>query len=397
VDCGANFSNEFLRANFFMGGIMSKKKIDRYKEIVQELLQTAGITVNGPNPWDIMVHDERVYPALLNKGSLGLGESYMAGWWDCKQINQLISRLLRAGVEKHVKHNIKFLIRTLMARFINFQNRRRALEVGKVHYDISPELYQQMLDSEMNYSCGYWKNAANLDQAQKAKLDLSCRKLKLEPGMRVLDIGCGFGAFAKHAAKNYKVEVVGVTISQQQAQWARKNCEGYPVDIRFQDYRDVDERFDRAVSIGMFEHVGGLNYKEYMDTVYRNLSDEGLFLLHTIGTSQPHNGTDPWVLKYIFPNSELPTAKEIPTACAGEFVLEDWHNLGSDYVKTLSAWYKNFNQHWNNLRTNYDERFYRMWTYYLFAFIGRFQARHIQVWQIVLSKNYLNKDYEPVR
>ncbi len=376
---------------------MSKKKYDRYKKLVQELLQSAGVTINGSNPWDIKVHDDRVYPSILHEGSLGLGESYMAGWWDCDRVDQLISRLLQAGVEKHAKQNKLFLLRMLVGKVVNLQSRRRALEVGKVHYDIDPDLYRQMLDSEMNYSCGYWKNAASLDEAQKAKLDLSCRKLKLAPGMKVLDIGCGFGAFAKHAAKNYGVEVVGITISKQQAEWAEKNCKGYPVDIRFQDYRDVDEKFDRMISIGMFEHVGNMNYKEYMATVHKNLNDEGLFLLHTIGTSCPENGTDPWVNKYIFPNSELPTAKEIPAACAGLLMIEDWQNLGRDYVKTLSAWYKNFTQHWNYLKTNYDERFYRMWTYYLFAFIGSFQVRHIQVWQIVLSKNYLRQDYAPIR
>ncbi len=376
---------------------MFKKITERNKKLVKELLLMGGITVNGPNPWDIMVHDDRVYSALLKEGSLGLGESYMAGWWDCKQINQLIARLLKADVERHARQNLKFLLRILLGKFINFQNRQRALEVGKVHYDIDPDLYQRMLDSEMNYSCGYWKEAKSLEEAQKAKLELSCRKLKLEPGMRVLDVGCGFGAFAKYAAKNYRVEVVGVTISKQQAEWAKEHCRSYPVDIRFQDYRDVDEQFDRVISIGMFEHVGNMNYKKYMETVHRNLTDNGLFLLHTIGTTCPGNGADPWVTKYIFPNAELPTAKEIPIACAGKFVIEDWHNLGSDYVKTLSAWYKNFTRHWSHLKKNYDERFYRMWTYYLFAFIGSFQARHIQVWQIVLSKNYLQQDYLPVR
>jgi cyclopropane-fatty-acyl-phospholipid synthase len=375
----------------------TKKRKNHEKQVVIELLQLAGVTVDGSNPWDIKVKDDRVYPALLREGSLGLGESYMDGWWDCEQVDQLIARLIRADLENQVKQNRKFLLRMLLSRFVNFQDRKRSLQVGRVHYDIDPDLYRRMLDTEMNYSCGYWKDATTLDEAQKAKLELSCRKLKLEPCMRVLDIGCGFGAFAKYAAKNYKVNVVGVTISEQQALWARKNCLGYPVEIRFQDYRDVAEQFDRIISIGMFEHVGERNYKEYMSTVFRNLTDDGLFLLHTIGTSCVESGTDAWVSKYIFPNSILPTAREIPEACAGKFVIEDWHNLGSDYVKTLRAWYKNFTAHWNSLKKNYDERFFRMWTYYLFLFMGSFQARHLQIWQVVLSKNYLNRDYVPIR
>ncbi|KJS02479.1 MAG: cyclopropane fatty acyl phospholipid synthase [Desulfobulbaceae bacterium BRH_c16a] len=376
---------------------MSKnKRSNREKEIIEKLLGSAGITINGTNPWDIKVNDERVYPALLHEGSLGLGESYMAGWWDCEQVDQLITRLIRADLESHVKKCMKFEIRMLLSRFINFQNRRRALEVGKVHYDIDPDLYKVMLDSEMNYSCAYWKDARTLDEAQRAKLELSCRKLKLEPGMRVLDIGCGFGAFAKYAAKYHKVHVVGITISEQQALWARKNCRKYPVEIRFQDYRDVSEHFDRIVSIGMFEHVGKTNYKGFMATVFRNLVDDGLFLLHTIGTTSA-KGVDPWVNKYIFPNSALPTAKEIPNSCIGNFVIEDWHNLGGDYVKTLRAWYKNFIRHWNSLKKNHDERFFRMWTYYLSVFMGGFQARHLQIWQVILSKKYLKKEYVPVR
>jgi cyclopropane-fatty-acyl-phospholipid synthase len=373
------------------------KRSKNEQQIVTDLLQLAGITINGSNPWDIKVNDERVYPALLHDGSLGLGESYMAGWWDCEQVDELIARLIEADLENKVKKNINFQIRLLLDRFVNFQNRRGALEVGRIHYDIDPDLYRRMLDSEMNYSCGYWKDASNLDEAQKAKLDLTCRKLQLEPGMRVLDIGCGFGAFAKHAAKHFKVDVVGITISEQQALWARENCTGYPVEIRFQDYRDVAEQFDRVVSIGMFEHVGRMNYKDYMSTVFRNLVDNGLFLLHTIGTTATKGGMDPWVIKYIFPNSVLPLAKEIPSACAGKFVIEDWHNLGNDYVKTLKAWYKNFTGHWNFLKKNYDERFFRMWTYYLSLFMGGFQSSNLQVWQVVMSKNHKNKEYIPVR
>ncbi len=376
---------------------MSENKRDNHEQrLVSKLLSLAGITVNGPNPWDIKVHDSRVYQALLHGGSLGLGESYMAGWWDCEQLDQLIARLIKADLEKRVKQSLKFQIRMMLNKFINFQSRRRALEVGRVHYDIDSTLYRCMLDSEMNYSCGYWKNASTLDEAQRAKLELSCRKLKLEPGMKVLDIGCGFGAFAKYAAKYHKVRVVGITISEQQANWARKNCEGIPVEIRYQDYRDVSEMFDRIISIGMFEHVGKKNYQEYMATAFRNLADDGLFLLHTIGTTAK-GGIDPWVTKYIFPNSALPMAREIPSACAGHFVIEDWHNLGGDYVKTLKAWYKNFHKNWNLLRRDHDERFFRMWIYYLSAFMGAFHAKRLEVWQVVLSKNYLNKDYIPVR
>ncbi len=374
-----------------------KKTANNDKETVTKLLQLAGITINGPNPWDIRINDDRIYSTLVREGSLGLGESYMAGWWDCEQVDELITRLVQTNLENHVKKNRKFLLQMMLGRFINYQNRKRALEVGRIHYDIDPDLYRRMLDAEMNYSCGYWRNARTLDEAQKAKLELSCRKLELKPGMRVLDIGCGFGAFAKYAAKNYLVEVVGITISEQQALWATENCRGYPVEIRFQDYRDVAEQFDRVVSIGMFEHVGKKNYRDYMGAVFNNLVDGGLFLLHTIGTTSTNGGVDAWVTKYIFPNAALPVADEIPRSAAEKFIIEDWHNLGGDYIKTLKAWQRNFTHHWSTIRQRYDDRFFRMWNYYLSAFMGSFRARKIQIWQVVLSKNYLNKDYMPVR
>ncbi|MDR3629135.1 MAG: cyclopropane fatty acyl phospholipid synthase [Desulfocapsaceae bacterium] len=377
--------------------ISAQKSKTHEKKIVADLLQLAGVSIDGVSPWDIKVKDDRLYPALLREGSLGLGESYVDGWWDCEEVDQLIGRLIRADLENKVRQNKKFLFCLLLGRFVNFQNHKRSFEVGRVHYDIAPDLYRKMLDAEMNYSCGYWKNATTLDEAQKAKLELSCRKLKLAPGMKVLDIGCGFGAFAKYAAKNYKVHVVGVTVSEQQALWAKENCKGYPVEIRFQDYRDVTEKFDRVISIGMFEHVGKKNYKDYMSLVFKSLIDDGLFLLHTIGTTCVESGTDAWISKYIFPNSILPAARDITDACRGKFVIEDWHDFGLDYVKTLRAWYDNFTSHWHSLRNNYDQRFFRMWTYYLLSFMGSFQVKHIQVWQVVLSKNYLNRDYSPIR
>ncbi|HLB57554.1 MAG TPA: cyclopropane fatty acyl phospholipid synthase [Gammaproteobacteria bacterium] len=355
------------------------------ENIAAELLHSAGITVNGHQPWDIIVHDERFYQRALTENALGLGESYMENWWDCPRIDMFFDRVLTAHLENKIKKNTRLLFKFLIFKLVNLQTKRRALDVGKKHYDIGNVLFEKMLDSRMNYTCGYWKNAQNLDEAQLAKLELTCQKLALKPGMRLLDIGCGWGALAKYAAEKYGVSVVGVTISEQQRDYAQKNCAGLPVDIRFQDYRDVKEKFDRISSLGMFEHVGHQNYETYMKIVHDCLKDDGLFLLHTIGdnlTSVPNE----WITKYIFPNGMLPSITLIGKSIEGLFVMEDWHNFGADYDKTLMAWQHNFATHWNELKNEYDDRFYRMWNYYLLSCAGGFRSRTVQLWQIVLSK-----------
>lgn len=367
------------------------------KEIITDLLCVAGITINGDAPWDITVHDERLYQRLLSQTELGLGESYMDGWWDCPRIDLLITRLAEADLETKLKTNFNHIFKILLSRFLNFQTKKRSLQVGIKHYDLGNDLFQVMLDRDMSYTCGYWKNAKTLDEAQQAKLDLVCKKLALKPGMRMLDIGCGWGSLAKYAAEHYGVEVVGLTISQSQCELAKVHCKKLPIEIRFQDYRDVNEPFDRVVSLGMFEHVGHLNYRTYMEVVNRCLVETGLFLLHTIGINSSTTYGSPWVSKYIFPNSMLPSIAQIGKATEHLFILQDWHNFGLDYYKTLMAWHEQFNQGWGQLKDHYDGRFFRMWNYFLLFSAGGFQARENQLWQIVFSKQGYKERYKTVR
>lgn len=371
--------------------------MSKAKEIVTKLAKLADIKIDGDSPWDIKVNDDRFYTRLLRESSLGLGESYMDSWWDCQQIDTMICQLIKAGLETKIKKNFKLLTYLLLSKLFNFQTKRRATIVGEKHYDTGNDLFSRMLDKNMNYTCGYWKDATNLDAAQDAKLDLTCKKLYLKPGMKILDIGCGWGAFARHAAKNYGAEVVGITISKEQVELGTKLSADLPIEIRFQDYRDVNEKFDRVVSLGMFEHVGYKNYRTYMHKVFDCLKDHGLFLLHTIGSNKSGVNADPWLNKYIFPNGMLPSVKQIAKAYEKLFVMEDWHNFGPDYDKTLQAWRTNFINAWDELKAKYSERFYRMWIYYLSCCAGVFRSRDIQLWQIILSKGGIPEGYASIR
>lgn len=373
-------------------GSLAPPTTSHAQRLVENHLARAGVRIDGDQPWDIHVYDPRLYRRILRHGSLGLSESFMDGWWDCDRLDELIHRVLRADLESAVRTRGEG-IRTMIATWINLQARSRAFHIGRHHYDIGNDLYSRMLDRRMIYSCGYWRNASNLDEAQEAKLDLTCRKLHLEPGMRLLDIGCGWGGTARFAAERYGVSVVGITVSKRQATRAREVCRGLDVEIRLQDYRDLTGTFDRIVSIGMFEHVGVKNYPCFFRVARERLRDDGLFLLHTIGNLRSVNHTDPWIDRHIFPNSMLPSAAQIAAAVEGRFVIEDWHNFGLDYDPTLMAWWENFRRHWPELRDRYDERFYRMWKFYLLSCAGSFRARKNQVWQIVLSPHGLAETY----
>lgn len=294
-------------------------------------------------------------------------------------------KVLSADLQKCVKPS-RIAWNVIKSRFFNPQKSSKAFEVGERHYDLGNDLFEAMLDHRMVYTCGYWNESDSLDEAQENKLDMVCRVLDLKPGQRVLDIGCGWGSFVRYAAENYGVEAVGITVSKEQEERAKELCEGLPVEIRLQDYREVDEPFDHIISLGMFEHVGSKNYRTYMEMVHRCLADNGIFVLHTIGSNISVRNTDPWVEKYIFPNSMIPSISQIGSAIEDLFIMKNWSNHGPDYDKTLMAWFRNFCENWGKLKENYSERFFRMWKYYLLSSAGSFRARKNHQWQIVLMK-----------
>ena len=369
--------------------------MNTYYTKASNLLAEADIEINGQRDWDLQVHDDRFYKRVFAEGSLGLGESYMDKWWDVKALDQFFCKILATDLEHRINpYNMIWLV--LQSKLFNLQSMRRAFHVGQTHYDIGNDLFSHMLDKRKVYTCGYWKKASDLNQAQEDKLELVCRKIGLKANQRILDIGCGWGSFIKYAAEKYAAQAVGVSVSKEQVEFAQDDCRDLPVEIRLQDYRELDEKFDHIISLGMFEHVGQKNYKKYMQVASRCLKDGGIFLLHTIGANQSRYSPDPWINKYIFPNGILPSMKDISKAIEGHFVLEDFHNFGQDYDKTLMAWFENFDENWKQLSGKYGDRFYRMWKYYLLGCAGAFRARNIQLWQLVLTKNGISGGYTPV-
>lgn len=360
--------------------------VRKAEQLLRPLIEAAGIEINGSAPHDLQVRDRRMYQRVLRQGSLGFGEAYIDGWWDAESLDQCLVRLIQANLKEKVRGNMVLLAHAFKSRVLNLQAVGRAFEVGEKHYDIGNDLYEAMLDERLVYTCGYWRDAADLDAAQEAKLDLVCRKIGLEPGMRVLELGCGWGSFAQFAAERYGAHVVGYTVSRAQVELGRARCVGLPVELHLADYREATGAYDAVVSIGIMEHVGHKNYRTYMEVADRCLAPGGTAFVHTIAGNVSRTLIDPWIHKYIFPNALLPSLAQLGRAMEGLFFVEDLHNIGPDYDRTLMAWYQNFERAWPTLRARYDDRFYRVWKYYLLQCAAGFRCRYTQLFQLVLNR-----------
>lgn len=373
------------------------------RQKITDLLRHAQIDVGGSRPWDMQVHDPRLFDRILAHGSLGAGEAFMDGWWGAERLDELFNKLLRAQLDRHIR-SPALLGQVILSRLGNLQSRRRSTRVAVQHYDLSNRLYQAMLGPTMQYTCAYYGPdgaECSLDEAQRAKLSLIARKLHLEPGMRILELGGGFGELARYLAEEHGCAVVSYNISARQVEFARERCQGLPVEIRQQDYREaahLKEPFDRVVSVGLMEHVGPKNYRGFFELAQARLKDGGLALIHTIGGNNSRTSADRWIDKYIFPGGVIPSAAQLTSAKEGLLVLEDWHNFGPDYDRTLMAWAANFYAAWPALKESegLDDRFYRMWRYYLESCAGAFRARGLNLWQMVLSRGDVDR-YVPAR
>ena len=361
--------------------------IDKAERTVRELFALAGVTIGGDQPGDIQVHNREFYPRILQQASMGLGESYMDGWWDTPALEVFIEKVLRADLKNKVKGDWRLWLLPAQAVLFNLQSKARAYQVAEAHYDIGNELYAKMLDKRMVYTCGYWKNARTLEEAQVAKLDLVCRKVGLKPGMTVLDLGCGWGGMAAFAAERYGCKVRGVSVSKEQVKWAKENWKGLDVEFTLGDYRDVSGTYDAVVSIGMAEHIGYKNHRTMMKVIHRSLKPEGVALVHTIANNVSRIHGIPFIEKYVFPNACAPSIAQLGKAMEGLLVLEDLQNIGPDYYHTLIAWWKNFDAAWPELRgPRYDDRFYKMWKFYLLGAAGASKARDGQLYHLVMTR-----------
>jgi cyclopropane-fatty-acyl-phospholipid synthase len=360
--------------------------MSRAQDVMTNLLAFADIRINGARPWDIQVRDRRFFNRVLASGTLGFGECYMDGWWDCDALDEMCCRAIRAGLEKRFKFRLPNIWALLTSLLANQQTLRRSRKVGRVHYNLSNDFFEAMLDPNMQYSCALFAEGDDLASAQQRKLDWICDRLRLRPGLRLLDIGCGWGGLARYAAHHYECEVVGITISQEQFRYAQRWCRGFNVEIQLRDYREVSGQFDRVVSVGMIEHVGYKNYRTYMRAAARSLGEDGLFLCQGICGNVSCAHADPWIERYIFPNSMLPSLARLTRAAEGAFIIQDVKNIGPNYDPTLLAWEENFRRAWPRFADRYGERFRRMWRFYLLSCAGAFRARSLQVFSILFSK-----------
>jgi cyclopropane-fatty-acyl-phospholipid synthase len=363
-----------------------------YQGFVRQRLGQAGIGVGASGSSDIQVHRSRFYRRLVRGRQLGMAESYMDGDWDSAHLDQVATRLLLSTAGNGLHSTPRELLERTTAKLLPRWTRPNVMRRVAPHYNLGNDLFEKMLDRDyMAYTCGYWRGGATtLEEAQRAKLDLICRKLGLQEGMTVLDIGCGWGPFAKYAAETYGATVTGVTLSERQVELGRRRCEGLPVELMVRDYRDVEGTFDRVVSVGCLEHIGHRNHRTFFETIYRSLKDGGRALVHSFGVAKSQYIVGGFYEKYVFPLVNLPSVAQIGKALDGLFVVEDVHNFGPDYDPTLMEWNKRFQAAWPELEGEYGKmlggRFKRMFEFYLLCTAGFMRSRTGQIWQWVLTK-----------
>jgi cyclopropane-fatty-acyl-phospholipid synthase len=367
------------------------------KNTVEKLLDKCNIKINGTNPQDIIVHDDRFYKMVLSSGELGLAESYMYKYWSSNNLYETLY-LLSKNFNKlsYIDFNFNDFLNMTKSYLFNNQTIEKALVDVQSHYDIGNDLYTRMLDNNMQYTCAFFQDTNDLNTAQEQKMDLIGQKLNLKPGDTLLDIGCGWGYLINYLSKKYNVQGLGITLSEEQLKYAEINFKNNSnASYKLMDYRNIpkDMKFTKIVSVGMLEHVGNKNYEEYFDIVHDHLTDDGIALIHTIGCQNSLRGISSgsgsgskFIDKYIFPNGHIPTWDEISPIVSKKFLIQDWQNFGKYYDNTLQSWYKNINSKWDEI-PNYDEKFKRMWNFYLLGCAANFNLCHMNLWQILITKS----------
>lgn len=385
---------------------------ERYLYQLFSLIEAGDLTVTNPDgrvfhfgkvgsdlPLRLNIHNPNTYDRILAFGTLGFCEAYMEGWWDEENNNlvELIGLFHRSNVYAKARDNVtvalvlKVITQRLQTLPILIQNSRKNVQH---HYDLGNDFYQHFLDPTMTYSCGYClREADSLEQMQLQKYELICKKLALQPGESLIDIGCGWGGMLIYAAERYGISGTGITLSVEQAKLARERIEqkrlGDRIKIVIADYREVTGQFDKFVSIGMFEHVGKGNFATFMQKASELLTPNGVGLLHTIVTqNNERNGA--WVDKYIFPGGYAPQLHELTQELwAAKLSVAHCENLKPHYAETMTRWADNFMSNRTeiaSLNQSYDERFLRMWYLYLQSFEASFRYGGLHVYQLLFYK-----------
>jgi cyclopropane-fatty-acyl-phospholipid synthase len=378
-----------------------------FRKFTAQLISVGSIEIEEPNGERFIVGDgagaaplvkiadEGVKTALLRDPEMAFGDLFMDRRIDVLRgsiydvLAIVSSNMVRGGGSRWV--DLLQKSRLAVQRWMQNSLQRSAANVAH-HYDIGNKLYSLFLDDDRQYSCAYFETPdADLDAAQAAKRRHIAAKLLLRPGDRVLDIGCGWGGLALYLAKYCGARVTGITLSREQLDFAKQRPTGLKdplaVDLRFQDYREVGESYDRIVSVGMFEHVGLRAYDAFFRKLASILSDDGVALLHTIGRAGPPSPVSPWVLKHIFPGGYIPTLSEMmPAIERAGLIVTDIEVLRLHYAKTLEHWRERFLKHRDQARALYDERFCRMWEFYLALAQCSFEYENQVVFQIQMTK-----------
>ena len=349
---------------------------------------------------DIIVNNKIMFEKIASNGEVGLADSYIDGDWDSNNLEKIFYELLskkKLFTTQIKKQSLNFIFMEVKALIKNrIQN--NSIKSSKHNVDftynkIGLDLYEKMLGKSMAYTCAYFnKPGMTLDQAQYAKMDLIAKKLDLKPGMHILEIGCGWGVMGNYLCNKYNIFIDGVTLSEEQYKYYKNNCTHPRLTIQIKDYRNIigKNKYDRIYSVGCFEHIGRKNYKQYYDKCYELLKTNGIMLIHTIGTNKRKWSHNSFINKYIFPEGELPHIENLTHSFVNKWHLEDWQNMGLSYAKTLRAWHTNIGD-WSGL-DDYNERFRRMWNYYLQGCAASFQHRDIFLWQIVYTKRNSNRN-----
>lgn len=345
----------------------------------------------------LRIKTKEALKSLLIDMSLGFGEGYMNGDIEVEgDLNQVV----RVGLSyiKLQKRTRQSLFNIFKLNILQSNSRKAAKQNISHHYDLGNDFYRLWLDLKMIYSCAYFRNDHDsLEQAQMQKIDMCCRKLQLKPNERLLDIGCGWGSLLINAAKNFGVQGTGITLSKEQLEYGRQQVsqEGLEdrVHLEYLDYRELaqlNKTFDKIVSVGMFEHVGKANMKHFLENARKVLRPGGLLLLHTIGKTA-EEPTDSWIRKYIFPGGYLPDLGSIlhnTTHLGLDFI--DCENIRVHYSKTLDKWGKRFERNEKRIRTMFDDRFFRMWRFYLTSCSASFLHGGMHVFQLLFSAGVRN-------